>query len=316
MRISLALPLALAVVCLLAAQVRAQPLKGKVVMVLEGDTLAIEGPTGPITLRLHGVDCPEPGQPHADQARQLTSRLALGKLASAALVGEKDPNGRARARICVRGAPPDSLRCLEEELLRAGLAWHDPLDTQRDLGKLQAQARAARRGLWADASATSPWEWRKAHPPMLKGTLVSDARGHAAIDVTHPVCLDPRARLAHWFTCNLARGLSCKLSTPAQARAAGYRLHGCLTVPPDQPPPPVFHTPAHACKRDRDCVLVEPAGPCCGCGTTWREAVHRARVDPARRAAKQCTGYCRPCTPPARRLGTRAVCVRGFCEPH
>lgn len=49
------------------------------------------------------------------------------------------------------------------ELVRAGLAWwyrhYAPRD--RELERLEAQARAARRGLWADKDPVPPWEWRK-----------------------------------------------------------------------------------------------------------------------------------------------------------
>jgi endonuclease YncB( thermonuclease family) len=307
MRLALALALGLA----LPGLVHAETLKGKVVMVIEGDLLALDAPKGPVTVRLAGADCPEPGQPHADEARQLVGKLALGKLATATLTGVKDPDGRARARVCL-GSPHEA-RCLDEELLRAGLAWRDPLDGSEALAKLEAQARAGKRGLWADASPTPPWEWRKAHPGTLKGTLVGDAPGHAAIDVTHPVCVERKARVAHWFTCALARGLSCTLKTAAQAKGAGLRLHGCLTGPADAPPPPVFRDGEHACRRDSECILVEPKD-CCACGSVWMEAVNRSRIDRARLIPRKCAG-CKPCPTPATRLGSRAVCVRGFCEP-
>jgi endonuclease YncB( thermonuclease family) len=48
-------------------------------------------------------------------------------------------------------------------LVAEGLAWHyaqfnnDPL-----LAAAEQKARAARRGLWADAKPVPPWEWRKA----------------------------------------------------------------------------------------------------------------------------------------------------------
>jgi endonuclease YncB( thermonuclease family) len=55
-------------------------------------------------------------------------------------------------------------RSLNQELVRAGLAWwsrqYAPHDTT--LAQLEAEARAAKRGLWADAAPLPPWEWRKA----------------------------------------------------------------------------------------------------------------------------------------------------------
>jgi hypothetical protein len=52
-------------------------------------------------------------------------------------------------------------RDLSQALVQAGYAWHDtryaPHDTR--LAQLQAEAQAARRGLWADAHPVPPWEW-------------------------------------------------------------------------------------------------------------------------------------------------------------
>ena len=54
-------------------------------------------------------------------------------------------------------------RSLNQALVRAGLAWwyrqYAPHDTT--LAQLEAEARAARRGLWADAAPVPPWAWRK-----------------------------------------------------------------------------------------------------------------------------------------------------------
>jgi endonuclease YncB( thermonuclease family) len=58
---------------------------------------------------------------------------------------------------------PDG-RILNRELVRAGLAWwyrqyarHD-----KELARLEAEAQAASRGLWADKEPMAPWEFRKA----------------------------------------------------------------------------------------------------------------------------------------------------------
>ena len=49
------------------------------------------------------------------------------------------------------------------EQVRAGMAWvFDKYVTDRGLYAVQDEARAARRGLWADRDPVTPWEWRKA----------------------------------------------------------------------------------------------------------------------------------------------------------
>jgi endonuclease YncB( thermonuclease family) len=46
--------------------------------------------------------------------------------------------------------------------VRAGMAWvFDKYVTDRGLYAVQEEARAARRGLWADKKPTPPWEWRR-----------------------------------------------------------------------------------------------------------------------------------------------------------
>jgi len=53
-------------------------------------------------------------------------------------------------------------RVINEELVQAGLAWwyrrYSPNDER--LAQLEADAKAAKRGLWADAEPVPPWEWR------------------------------------------------------------------------------------------------------------------------------------------------------------
>jgi micrococcal nuclease len=52
---------------------------------------------------------------------------------------------------------------LNQELVRQGLCWwyskYAPGDTV--LEGLEAEAREAKKGLWADLVPMPPWEWRK-----------------------------------------------------------------------------------------------------------------------------------------------------------
>jgi endonuclease YncB( thermonuclease family) len=45
--------------------------------------------------------------------------------------------------------------------VRAGMAWvFDKYVTDRSLYAVQDEAKAAKRGLWADIHPVPPWEWR------------------------------------------------------------------------------------------------------------------------------------------------------------
>lgn len=51
---------------------------------------------------------------------------------------------------------------LNQELVRAGMAWHYVRYAPKDktLAKLEADARAALRGLWVDKAPIPPWDYR------------------------------------------------------------------------------------------------------------------------------------------------------------
>ena len=65
-----------------------------------------------------------------------------------------DPNG---VRKIVFDVVDTEGRSLQNGLLKAGFAW--AVEPDSELAKLQAEAKAAKRGLWADEDAVPPWEW-------------------------------------------------------------------------------------------------------------------------------------------------------------
>jgi micrococcal nuclease len=137
---------------------------GKVVGVSDGDTIRVmhNGRAEPI--RLFGIDCPELHQAFGSRAKQFTSSLAFGRIVNVS-VKEKDRYGRTVAQVTL----PDG-RNLERELVRAGLAWwYRQYTNDPALVRLEAEARSARRGLWADARPVPPWEYRNHGKTQLRG---------------------------------------------------------------------------------------------------------------------------------------------------
>ncbi len=132
----------------------AETLLGRVVSVQDGDTLTVRVAGQRVKVRLAGIDAPERNQPFGEQSRQSLSRMALNRTASVA-VRKIDDYGRTIGVVTVAGLN------VEAEQVRRGLAWvyrqyrHDP-----QLLALEAEAKAARRGLWADANPKPPWDWR------------------------------------------------------------------------------------------------------------------------------------------------------------
>jgi len=131
-----------------------------VIAVLDGDTVLVQrGSRGsePLKVRLAGIDAPEKEQPYGVMSQQSLSNLVLKKpvqIKSQAV----DDYGRMIAQLTVNGIS------VNEEQLRRGMAWeYSNRHSNKTYVALQEEARQAKRGLWSLASATPPWEWRKAH---------------------------------------------------------------------------------------------------------------------------------------------------------
>ena len=131
---------------------------GKVVGVQDGDTLTVRQDAGAaIRIRLWGIDAPENRQAYSNASKRQLSSLTFGKRVRV-LVRDTDRYGRTVAEIIL----PDD-RNVNQEMVKAGYAWwyrkYAPNDNV--LEKLEADARAEKRGLWADPNAVPPWEYRR-----------------------------------------------------------------------------------------------------------------------------------------------------------
>lgn len=149
--------LLLAISLLLPSLADAGTITGKVVKVLDGDTIDIltrEKKTERI--RLNGIDAPEKGQAYGKNAKQFVLDLAALKIVTVTVV-DTDRYGRSVGNVIL----PDG-RNLNREIVKAGYAWwYRKYSSDTSLGKLEAEAKAGRRGLWNDKSPMPPWEWRQ-----------------------------------------------------------------------------------------------------------------------------------------------------------
>ncbi len=129
---------------------------GQCVGVSDGDTVKVMLHGKAQTIRLYGIDTPEKAQAYGTRAKQFTSTLAFGKPVKVFSKG-MDRYGRVLAWIFVGST------CVNAQLVSNGLAWwyrqYSPNEAK--LAQLEAQARSARRGLWADAAPVAPWEYRR-----------------------------------------------------------------------------------------------------------------------------------------------------------
>lgn len=129
---------------------------GKVVSITDGDTLIVrESPTKSVKVRLVGIDAPERGQAFGTRARQELGELVAGQVVE--VIGtQRDRYGRLLGDVRHDG------RSINLELIRRGMAWaYVEFDPPPEFVEAEAEARAARRGLWADKSPEPPWTYRR-----------------------------------------------------------------------------------------------------------------------------------------------------------
>ena len=128
---------------------------GKCVAVTDGDTIKVMHDGKAEKIRLYGIDCPEKNQPFGKKAKWFASDLVFKKIVEVKALN-KDRYGRTIAWVYVNGT------CLNEELLKAGLAWHyKRYSKEKNLSLLEERARVMKIGLWSDPHSIPPWEWRR-----------------------------------------------------------------------------------------------------------------------------------------------------------
>lgn len=161
---------------ILTLPVMAVEYAGKVVGVSDGDTLTLLVPDGSsqrqIKVRLGEIDAPElSGQPYGTSAKQQLSDLAFGRQARVA-VQDTDRYGRTVGRVYVGGFD------INAEMIRRGGAWvYRQYAKDQSLYRLETEAKAAKRGLWAlpEAQRLPPWEWRKNGGRVGTGAIAPSA---------------------------------------------------------------------------------------------------------------------------------------------
>lgn len=130
--------------------------EGKVVGVKDGDTFEVLYDGQSERIRLADIDCPENSQPFGKAAKKFASDLCYGKTVIVIPKKRRDQYGRILGIVMTK----DSLN-VNEELIRSGMAWRYKYSKNKVLNALENEARAQRKGLWADENPIDPWQWRK-----------------------------------------------------------------------------------------------------------------------------------------------------------
>ena len=104
-------------VTLLVPPAYAADFTGRVVGVVDGDTIDVLHNGKAVRVRLYGIDCPEKKQPYGKKAKWFTSDLAFRKTVTV-IVKDRDRYGRTIGEVILPNG-----KSLNRELVRIGYAW-------------------------------------------------------------------------------------------------------------------------------------------------------------------------------------------------
>ena len=170
-----ALVFLLCILCILSPA-HAETLVGRVVGVHDGDTLTLlDAQKRQTKVRLAEIDTPESAQPYGSRSKQALSDLVFGKTVQVD-VRDIDRYGRTVGRVSVNGTDVNAA------MVASGAAWvYRQYSRDPELLRLEAEAKAAGRGLWGlpEAQRTPPWEWRRAQREGKAASAASSAQAPA-----------------------------------------------------------------------------------------------------------------------------------------
>ncbi|NWA64074.1 thermonuclease family protein [Pantoea sp. B9002] len=142
---------------------------GKVVKVLDGDTVEVLNNGRPERVRLIGIDAPESGQPFGTKAKQHLLNL-VGNRQVDVISNSVDRYGRSLGQLVVNVPLPASVTTypiyVNYEMVSSGLAWayrFDNKPTDTIAADLESKAKSNKVGLWSAPGAVEPWKWRHTH---------------------------------------------------------------------------------------------------------------------------------------------------------
>ena len=141
--------------------VHADTLSGKVVRILDGDTVEVlDANRRTQRVRLAGIDAPESKQPFGAKAKRALSSLVAGETLTVDW-HKRDRYDRLIGKLMLNGVD------VNLALVRAGYAWwyreYAGEQSSSDRRLYEAAEKAARRdgvGLWSDPRPIAPWDWR------------------------------------------------------------------------------------------------------------------------------------------------------------
>lgn len=148
--------LVLAALVAAAAPAMTDTFPGLVVGITDGDTiLVLTSEYDQMKVRLAEIDAPEKKQSFGERSKQSLASICFKKRVSVEAV-DTDRYGRIVGKVNCEGVNANRAQ------VESGMAWvYRRYAKDPSLGYAESLAKTGRLGLWADASPTPPWEWRR-----------------------------------------------------------------------------------------------------------------------------------------------------------
>jgi micrococcal nuclease len=141
---------------LLACQLPPTELRGRVVKVIDGDTIEILDGKSRTRVRLYAIDAPERGQDFYQKSKDFLASVVAGQTVRVV------ENRLDRWKRVVGDVYLSDGRHVNAQLVAEGWAWHFiRYSDSPQLTRLEQQARTQRKGLWRHNRPVPPWEFRK-----------------------------------------------------------------------------------------------------------------------------------------------------------
>lgn len=139
-----------------------QTYQGKVVAVIDGDTIGVLHDGKEQRIRLNGIDAPEKSQAFGMKAKEFTATWLFDKTVKV-VPKEFDRYGRLVADIYIdaQNTHHEFGAWFNKMIVASGLAWHyKKYSDSQELANAEALAHKAKIGLWVDPAPVAPWEYR------------------------------------------------------------------------------------------------------------------------------------------------------------
>lgn len=142
-------------IILFSGSLCASEIQGKVIRVLDGDTIEVLQEQKPVRIRLANIDAPEKKQAFGRWSTNQLKGLVAAQPVTVAYT-QTDRYGRIIGRVFTTNGTEAS-----RFMVQSGAAWvYEHYNADKALPALQREAQTQKRGLWADSQPVPPWEWR------------------------------------------------------------------------------------------------------------------------------------------------------------